>query len=137
MLLAPSAAPISVRVAMVTSFSITVQWEMVDCIHRNGDITGYSVRYGVVGSGSILIMSVSGGSVTKVTISSLMSSTVYSIEVAAVNSAGIGNYSIISVVETFYMSKHYVVILLFFMYNYFNSIHRCVPQSQWYNYFQS
>ena len=38
-------------------------------------------------------MSVSGGSVTKATISSLMSSTTYSIQVAAVNSAGIGLYS--------------------------------------------
>ena len=38
-------------------------------------------------------MSVSGGSVTEATISSLMSSTTYSIQVAAVNSAGIGMYS--------------------------------------------
>ena len=38
-------------------------------------------------------MSVSGGSVTEATISSLMSSTTYSIQVAAVNSVGIGLYS--------------------------------------------
>ena len=38
-------------------------------------------------------MSVSGGSVTEATISSLMPSTTYSIQVAAVNSAGIGPYS--------------------------------------------
>ena len=38
-------------------------------------------------------MSVSGGSVTEATISSLMSSTTYSIQVAAVNSAGTGVYS--------------------------------------------
>ena len=38
-------------------------------------------------------MSVSGGSVTEATISSLMSSTIYSIQVAAVNSAGRGVYS--------------------------------------------
>ena len=38
-------------------------------------------------------MSVSGGSVTEATISSLMSFTTYSIQVAAVNSAGIGLYS--------------------------------------------
>ena len=38
-------------------------------------------------------MSVSGGSVTEATIPSLMSSTTYSIQVAAVNSAGIGEFS--------------------------------------------
>ena len=38
-------------------------------------------------------MSVSGASVTEATISSLMSSTTYSIQVAAVNSAGTGDFS--------------------------------------------
>ena len=89
---APSAAPTSVSVSE-TSSSITVQWEAVDCIHRNGDITGYSVRYGVQGSGSTQTVSVSGGGATMTTISGLESSTTYSIEVAAVNSAGTGVYS--------------------------------------------
>ena len=51
------------------------------------------MQYGVVESGRIQTMSVSGGSATEATISSLMSSTTYSIQVAAVNSAGIGLYS--------------------------------------------
>ena len=45
-------------------------------------------------------MSVSGGSVTEATISNLMSSTTYSIQVAAVNSAGIGIYSDLLIVQT-------------------------------------
>ena len=45
-------------------------------------------------------MSVSGHSVTEATISSLMSSTTYSIQVAAVNSAGIGMYSDLLIVQT-------------------------------------
>ena len=92
-LLVPSAAPTSVSISEVTSSSITVQWGAVDCIHRNGDITGYSVRYGVQGSGSTQTVSVSGGSVTETTISGLTPSTTYSVEVAAVNSAGTGVYS--------------------------------------------
>ena len=40
-------------------------------------------------------MSVSGGSVTEAIISGLSLSTTYSIEVAAVNSVGIGTYSTI------------------------------------------
>ena len=90
---APSDAPAIGITFSDTSSSITVQWEMVPCIHHNGDITGYSVQYGVVGSGSTQTMSVSGGSVTEATISSLMPSTTYSIQVAAVNSAGRGVYS--------------------------------------------
>ena len=77
----------------MTSSSITVQWGAVDCIHRNGDITGYSVRYGVVGSESTQTVSVSGGDATEATISSLMPSTSYEVAVAAVNSMGTGNYS--------------------------------------------
>ena len=88
---APSAAPTSVIVSS-TSNSITVLWGAVNCIHRNGDITGYSVRYGVQGSGTQTV-SVSGGGATQTTISGLTPSTTYSIEVAAVNNAGIGEYS--------------------------------------------
>ena len=83
----PSAAPTSVSVSEVTSSSITVQWEAVNCIHRNGDITGYSVRYGVQ------TVNVSGGGATQTIISGLTASTEYSIQVAAVNSAGTGVYS--------------------------------------------
>ena len=89
----PSAAPTSVSVSEVTSSSITVQWGAVNCIHRNGDIAGYSVRYGVQGSGSTEIESVSGGGATMATIFGLESSTTYTIEVAAVNTAGTGVYS--------------------------------------------
>ena len=76
----------------VTSSSITVQWGAVNCIQRNGDITGYSVRYGVQGDGSTQTVSVSGGDTSETTISGLDSSTNYAIEVAAVNSVGTGKY---------------------------------------------
>ena len=96
---APSAAPTSDS-ASSTSNSITVQWGAVDCIHRNGDITGYSMRYGIQGSGSTQTVSVSGGGATMTTISGLMASTTYSTEVAAVNSAGTGVYSTVIMEET-------------------------------------
>ena len=92
---APSTAPTSVSVSEVTSSTITVQWGAVDCIHRNGDITGYSVRYRVQGSavGDRTVEMVSGGDTTQTTISGLTPSTTYSIEVAALNSVGAGMYS--------------------------------------------
>ena len=80
-------------VSEVTSSSITVQVGAVDCIHRNGDITCYTVRFGVQENGSIQTVSVSGGGSTQTIIFGLTPSTNYSIEVAAVNSVGTGVYS--------------------------------------------
>ena len=81
-------------------FSIAVQWGAVDCTDRNGDITGYTVRYGVQGSGSTQTESVSGGAATQVTITGLTPSTSYVVDIAAVNSAGTGVYSEPLTVET-------------------------------------
>ena len=66
----------------------------MECIKQNGDITGYSVWCGVEGSGTTFNVSVVGRNATEVTISELNSATTYFIQVAAVNSAGIGVYSI-------------------------------------------
>ena len=87
-LTAPSASPSSVRVSEVNSSSITVQWGPVDCINRNGDITGYSVQYG---SKTVSVSGDSSGGMY--VISGLMPSTNYSIQVAAGTSAGTGPYS--------------------------------------------
>ena len=77
----------------MTSSSVIVQWEQVDFKDRNGDITGYSVQYGVHWSGHSNTLNVSGGKTTEAIISDLKSATDYSIKVAAVNSAGTGVYS--------------------------------------------
>ena len=90
---APSAPPTLVDLSDVTSSSITVQWGPVDCTHHNGDITGYSVQYGVQGSGSTQTMSVTGGATTETTITGLTPSTTYSVKVAAVNTINTGEYS--------------------------------------------
>ena len=86
---APSAPPSSVTVINVTYSTITVWWGEVDCIHQNGDITGYLVQYRVMGTSGDQQISI-GGSNTQTTISNLMLSTTYSIQVTAINSAGIG-----------------------------------------------
>ena len=80
-------------VTNVTSSTISVQWGSVPCIHQNGDITGYSVQYEVMGSGNTQTMPVSGDSTTETTLSSLAALTNYSIEVAAVTSNGTGVFS--------------------------------------------
>ena len=90
---APSASPTSIVASDVISKSFTVQWGAVDCIHRNGDIIGYSVRYGVRESGTTQTESVSGPGTMDVTISELTPDTSYTVEVAAENANGIGEYS--------------------------------------------
>ena len=70
----------------VNSSNITVQWEPVDCIHRNGNITGYKVKYG----GEI-----HGSTETKYVITGpdLHDLTTLTIQVAAINNDGCGVYS--------------------------------------------
>ena len=72
-----------VEVHEVTSYSIVVLWGPVDCIHHNGDITGYIVKYG----GKI------HDAGEKNYYAGLHDSTTLTIQVAAINKAGIGMYS--------------------------------------------
>ena len=65
----------------------------MDCIEQNGDITGYLVQYGVEGSRIIQGIYLSGRATTETTIFGLYCYTNYTLQVAAVNSAGIGVYS--------------------------------------------
>ena len=88
LLIVPTASPNQVNVSEVKSSSIKIQWGPVDCIHRNGDITGYLVKFE---SEPISLSGDSSGGM--LIFSGLMSSTVYSIQVAAENGAGTGPYS--------------------------------------------
>ena len=90
----PSAGPSSTDVTEVTSSSITVQWEPVDCIYQNGAITGYSIHYGVENGTIENSVDISGESVTEATISDLMANTIYEINIFAVNSEGKGSNSL-------------------------------------------
>ena len=67
---------------------IEVEWEPLDCILQNGRIILYLVQYEALGSNNTI--TVIG---EQTIISNLMSFTTYSIEVAAVNSAGTGEFS--------------------------------------------
>ena len=86
--LVPSAPPTAVIVLEDTFTSIILQWEAVDCINRNGNTTGYSLLIGNMENTLYR-----DSSDTRVTLSGLRPSTTYTIQVAAVNTAGIGSYS--------------------------------------------
>ena len=94
----------------MTNSSITIQWGPVVCIHRNGKITDYIVQYGVYENAATQNMSISGGATNRTTISGLNFATNYSIEVAAVNRAGIGVFSAPLIVTT----QGTVFIVLYF-----------------------
>ena len=89
------------RVSVVeSSTAISVQWGPVEpCADQNGPITGYSVRYGEMGSGSTQNKTVSGDS-RMATISELTKETVYTVEVAAETRASTGVYSLPLTIQT-------------------------------------
>ena len=93
---APSAGPASVTTGTVTVSSITVQWEEVPCLHRNGEITGYTV-VGTISGVVVKSVDVDDDDGREATISGLTPNTQYSVSVAAVNSAGTGPASSIDV----------------------------------------
>ena len=96
--LAPSAPPTSVSVSEVTSSSITVQWGPVDCIDRNGDITGYTVRVRASGEAERTVSV--DESVNEATSTGLTLVTEYTVSVAAENNVGAGVYSSSFTIQT-------------------------------------
>ena len=84
-----------------SSTSINVEWGTVEpCIHQNGAITGYSVRYGEVGTSEGERRVKMDSSKLRTLICGLTKETVYTVEVAAVTVAGIGMYSDPLIFET-------------------------------------
>ena len=96
-IIVPSAPPSHVTISKVTGTTITVQWKPVDCIHHNGDLLSYLVQYEAQESGDTQTHTAIRG---RAHVLNLMSSTTYSIKVAAVNSAGTGEFSPAIMTET-------------------------------------
>ena len=66
------------------------------CLHRNGEITGYTVEARASGEADRTV-NVNDGSAREATVSGLNPSTEYTVTVAAVNSAGSGPFSGITI----------------------------------------
>ena len=90
-LLVPSTVPQAVTATVTGPTIVFVSWKRVDCIDRNSEISGYTVRYGPVGGTAV---NTSVFTHQTYTADGLTPSTNYSIEVAAVNSdGGVGPFS--------------------------------------------
>ena len=101
----------------------------MECRDRNGQITGYSVRYGEEGGGQRedLPGDFRG---RMATISGLTKQTVYTVEVAARTSAGTGVYSEPQTIRT-PDSEYYPFAVDLFIMLCVVLLCRCLPQSQW------
>ena len=93
---APTGSP-TIIMSSSTRDTITVQWEEVDCIDRNGLIIGYRIR-AMTSEEDDRFETVDD--VREATISGLTPSTEYTVSVAAMNNQGPGPYSDGMMVET-------------------------------------
>ena len=76
----------------ITVFTITVKWDPVDCMYQNGLITEYIIQYYKQDRENETMVNSTTTSMLEYTITDLQPLTVYVIEVAAENDAGIGIY---------------------------------------------
>ena len=82
---APTDSPVP-REGTVTANSITIEWDEMPCLDRNGVITGYIVEARAGGT-LIRTVNVNDGSAREATLSGLNPSTEYTVSLQAVNSA--------------------------------------------------
>ena len=96
----PSTPPPSVSRTNIVPTSFTIFWGQVECIHSSGNITGYVVQYGIHGDETTQTMNINSPDNRTIIISGLTPDTSYSVEVAAVNSIGTGQFSVPLRVDT-------------------------------------
>ena len=85
---APTDSPMP-REGTVTARSITIEWDELPCLDRNGEITAYIVE--AITSGTLIrIVNVNDGSAREATLSGLTPATEYTVTLQAVNSADSG-----------------------------------------------
>ena len=78
---------------MSTATTITVIWDELNCVDRNGVITGYMVQYGIITFSTSVNITGPSTSDRTFTASELVPLTSYIFRIAAVNSDGVGPYS--------------------------------------------
>ncbi len=88
----------------ITSRSITVTWDTITCIERNGIITSYTVEVGPSGNPTMR----TGITELTFTANGLTPFSNYIFRVAGVNSANTGRYSDIITITTDEESKYYM-----------------------------
>ena len=88
----PGGSPRNFTSTGSTSTSITLSWDRVLCEDRNGEITGYSIQYGITSFDTTMTVTGTSPSDRTFTASRLVPLTTYMFRIAAVNSHGEGPY---------------------------------------------
>ena len=97
---APTDSPMP-REGAVTARSITIEWDELACLDRNGVITGYIVEARAGGTLTLIrTVNVNDGSAREATVSGLTPSTEYIVSLQAVNSADSGPIRSIAIETT-------------------------------------
>ena len=91
-----------------TTISITLMWDRLSCVDRNGEITGYRILYGTTTplDQTEMITGTSSSDRT-FTASGLVPLTTYMFRIAAVNSDGVGPYSDVESITTATQSTYH------------------------------
>ena len=89
----PSAAPANFSLVSQTPTNVTVTWEPVLCMYRNGLITGYVIKYKELNNDLVSNKTITGDDMRMFEITGLKPSTQYEIKITAMNSVGTGPFT--------------------------------------------
>ena len=78
---------------MSTATTIILTWDELNCVDRNGVITGYVIQYGITTFNTSVNVTGTSASDRTFTASGLVPLTTYMFRITAVNSDGVGPYS--------------------------------------------
>ena len=93
MCVGPAGFPENLHSTMSTATTITLTWDKLNCVDRNGVITGYIVQNGTTAFDTSLNVTGTSVSDRTFTASGLVPLTTYMFRITAVNSDGVGPYS--------------------------------------------
>ena len=89
----PSAAPANFSLVSQTPTNVTVTWEPLLCMYRNGLITGYVIKYKELNNDLVSNKTITGDDMRMFEITGLKPSTQYEIKITAMNSVGTGPFT--------------------------------------------
>ena len=87
----PTGAPLLQPPVVVSSTSVRLLWEELNCLERNGYINGYSIQYFIDKKPQPVFHTVPA--IINTVLTGLAESSLYYIKIAAINKNGIGPYS--------------------------------------------
>ena len=111
--LVPTGAPKNLRESSINDRIIIIQWEPVECSHRNGEIIGYTVTY--YPAGEMLKSIVTYTSDSTFTAMGLVFNTTYMFEVRAINSYGSGPPASATLQTSLTLQGKYIIFRYFLM----------------------